>query len=482
MYYEYWKLQKPPFDNVPDPSMYVDSHVSLESAIAETLFAIEEGNECLSVIVGDVGLGKTLSLRLIIDSLDQEKYRIALVTNPGISFIQLLREIIGQITGTQCRERKKADLLEAFNKILFETADQGKKVLVFIDEANAISPADLERLRLLTNMQDDRSNLFTIVLAGQMELAKRLENPKRANLFQRIGTFSRIERIPSEDVVQTYIETRLRLAGGTSRIFTDDAAAFLWEYSDHGVPRLINKIAKLCLKAGETNGFERIDGETVRLIGERFRNLTGEGVQKKKKRRIEINVSPVEDGEAQPESIQAQAPLSSEAVSQAAAPEEIAADSLEPIGPAETVPEESVMNEPVPETRARIFSIVPEMPVMIEAPQPSPTEETEAAPQDAAAEEVVAEHSGTESFVVQGIEIQIEIPPETLQNAPYLNHEQKLRSAGFLAAQALRSNPDLTAHPASDPIMVWSEIRNIMLKRLEGEEKAGLPMAQASGV
>ena len=69
MYYEYWDLKKPPFDNVPDPTMYADCHASIENAIAETLFAIEEGNECVAVIVGDVGLGKTLSLRIIIDSL-----------------------------------------------------------------------------------------------------------------------------------------------------------------------------------------------------------------------------------------------------------------------------------------------------------------------------------------------------------------------------------------------------------------------------
>ena len=59
MYYDYWGLKKPPFDNVPDPTMYTDCHASMENAIAETLFAIEEGNECVAVIVGDVGLGKT---------------------------------------------------------------------------------------------------------------------------------------------------------------------------------------------------------------------------------------------------------------------------------------------------------------------------------------------------------------------------------------------------------------------------------------
>jgi type II secretory pathway predicted ATPase ExeA len=275
MYYEYWGMQKAPFDNVPDPSMYVESHSAVENAIAETLFAIEEGNECVAVIVGDIGSGKTLSLRLILDSLQQDKYRIAFITNPDMSFVHLLREIIGQITGRECEAKFKVDLLERFNKLLFETHDQGKKVLIFVDEANAITPSNLESLRLLTNMQDDSRNLFTMVLAGQMEFAKRLEHPRRANLFQRIGTYNRIGKIESVEKLKDYVATRIRLAGGRQMLFSDAAVEALWEHSEHGVPRLVNKICKLCLKAGETNSFEAIDEEVVNQIGERFRKQVG---------------------------------------------------------------------------------------------------------------------------------------------------------------------------------------------------------------
>jgi len=66
-------------------------------------------------------------------------------------------------------------------------------------------------LRLLTNMQDDERNLFTLLLAGQIELAQKLEHPKMANLFQRIGTYGHIEKLPSEEALKTYVETRLSL-------------------------------------------------------------------------------------------------------------------------------------------------------------------------------------------------------------------------------------------------------------------------------
>jgi type II secretory pathway predicted ATPase ExeA len=117
-----------------------------------------------------VGLGKTLSLRMIIDSLDQKKYKIVLITNPDMSFFQLLREIIGQLTGKQCELKKKVDLLECFNKLLFETIDEGRKVLLFIDEANALSLGNLENLRLLTNMQDDKKISLPWYLPGKWNL------------------------------------------------------------------------------------------------------------------------------------------------------------------------------------------------------------------------------------------------------------------------------------------------------------------------
>ena len=158
-----------------------------------------------------------------------------------MTFVQLLQEIIGQITGKECDAGSKVELMEIFNKLLFKTVDEGRKVLIFIDEANALAPPVLESLRLLTNMQDDSSNLFTMVLAGQMELAKRLEHPRRANLYQRIGTYNRITKIESIERLKDYVKTRLELAGAKQMVFTDGAIEALWTYSEHGTPRLVNK-------------------------------------------------------------------------------------------------------------------------------------------------------------------------------------------------------------------------------------------------
>jgi len=421
MYYEYWGLKKPPLDNVPDPSMYVESHASVENTIAETLFAIEEGNECVAVIVGDVGLGKTLSLRLILDNLSQEKYKVAFITNPDMSFVQLLREIVGQLTGEPCEMQKRLDLLEAFNKILFETADEGKKVLVFIDEANALPPGNLESLRLLTNMQDDHKNLFTIVLAGQIEFAKRLENPRRANIFQRIGTYCKIDKIQSPELVKDYVETRLRLAGGSNSVFTDDAIDILWEYSDHGVPRLINKIAKLCLKAGETNSFEVIDGATARQIAERFQKLTGPALQKRRPRkRNGVN----------------------------GAEKSVEADALEP-------------------EEFRSLKLLEDVAAEEEAAQPPSEVETPEQAEPVAAAPEAAPTEVCEEAIIGKYKIKIGLPLHLIKQSVSTTREDRVKLAGSLAAQTLEKYPQLTVESVHDPVALWSEIKNLILSAIE---------------
>ncbi len=434
MYYEYWGLKKPPFDNVPDPSMYVDCHESVENTIAETLFAIEEGNECVAVIVGDVGLGKTLSLRIILDSLDHEKYRIAFITNPDMSFIQLLREILGQLTGVQCEIKGKIGLLETFNRLLFETMDQGRKVLIFIDEANALTPANLESLRLLTNMQDDSRNLLTIVLAGQVELAKRLEHPRRANFFQRIGTYCKLEKIGSEDLTKNYIETRLRLAGSDTSVFTDDASRAIWEYSEYGVPRLINKICKLCLKAGETNSFSHISAEVVKQVGDRFQRLSGPAVQKRRPRK-------------RPEIEKEDSLLSMSNVG----------TGFE--GEMET---QSGSNGGNGEPGVVVGSELPKIEVGVLQPEPG----------GIGGEGAVTQTEDLCEVYINGVGIPVAISPHVLEEVVVAPQEYRDRIAGVLAAQTLEKHHNLVSTISKDPVAVWGSIRDFILLKFGEQKKA----------
>jgi len=273
MYYEYWGMNKAPFDNVPDPSLYWSENNSLEDAISEILFAIEEDNDCLAVLVGKIGSGKTLGLRVILNELDPEKYRIAFITNPDLSSVQLMREIIGQLKNKKIITHYKDQLLEELNTILFDCANKGQKVIIFIDEANVMSTAQLHNLRLMTNLQDDQQNMIIFVLAGQEELGERLESKPLENLYQRIGVYCRVKGLTGPEAVQQYLSHRIKICGGSPEIFSPEAYKAIWSHSLQGVPRLINKVAKLCLKAGETNQVKKIDAEMVHSIASMFERV-----------------------------------------------------------------------------------------------------------------------------------------------------------------------------------------------------------------
>ncbi len=515
MYCDYWNLIKPPFDNVPDSSMYVDCHESMENVISETIFAIKEGNECFAVIFGDVGLGKTLSLRVIIDSLEPEKYKVALITNPALSFIQLLREIIGQITGKQCEEKKKVDLLEIFNRLLFETNDQGQKIVIVIDESNVLTSANLDDLRLLTNMQDDEHNLFTLILAGQIELAEKLEHPKMANLFQRIGTYGHIEKLPSEEALKTYVETRLKLAGSQRKIFTDDAIPVIWEFSEYGTPRLINKICKLCLKAGETNEFQMISGEVVAQIADRFKkiskttlpkskihsrpeiepseNISGTDTELLKKKpgtsvprkaAPKVEIPPIDiptQREARP--VEPRMAIPEQPPARPIPPQR---EEARPVQPRVVVPEQPPAT-PIPpqreETTVRVetkavplakpaVNYVPIQGVPLAKPSATniPPRREEAKPVEAKQKETEEQPAQVEKEVYEEVligqqNVELAIPAHVIRQAQLASSESKNKLAGYWSAQIIKGNPHIMKSSLSDPVAIWFEVKNVILKK-----------------
>ena len=478
MYYEYWNLQKPPFDNVPDPTMYAACHTSMENAVAETQFAIEEGGDCVTVIVGDVGLGKTMSIRIIIDSLNSEKYKMALITNPSTTFVQLLREVVGQITGKPCEERRKDDLLEIFNRLLFETCDEGKRILIFIDEANVLSAKKLEELRLLTNMQEDNRNLFTMILVGQMELAKRLEHSKKANFFQRIGTYCRIEKIPAEEQLKNYVETRLQRAGGSEKIFTEDSFHEMWECSEHGVPRLINKICKLSLKAGETNELTEINGEIIRQIGNRFQKMTRPAApERKPRKRYENETAPVPVKESQDNSKMN--------------PEDHGEELIEPVTAKDVLLKPILClqnngdNTPLPvegDSGDEEVSVSTNRTISVHNGSEQKTEEVihdstvrtgmfskENSNTDVHTylEDVAVKKAKPEEIDIGGNRFQLDLSSSLMQQAITSDQVQRYKLAGTIAAQALKTNKELTKAASADPIPIWNEIKNFILFKIE---------------
>lgn len=415
-YYKYWGLSQPPFDNVPDPKMYWPQNPCLEDAISEILFAVEEGNECLAVIVGDIGTGKTLALRVLLHELDPEKYRIAVLTNPNLALTQMLREIIGQLENKKVSVRWKDHLQEEFNQILYRSANEGKRVVIFIDEANVMSAANLQSLRLLTNMQDDTQNMVTFVLAGQKELARKLERPSMENLYQRIGVYCKVKGLDTPELVSKYIGHRLKKAGAATEIFTESAVKAIWKHS-RGIPRVINKICKLCLKAGETNQLRVIEKNVVTDLARMFKK----GYFSEKK-----------ESDPRPDS---------------------AIDSEK----------RDLISDEQDKDATDQLRIMPAVTLADHLGNVTGTEIETENDQDTIADKI-------QETQIWGEELLRDIPPEILERVSHMESRQISRLAGQLAAKQLRENGTLKS--VGDPIFYWEKLRNEIAEMLHQLAKA----------
>jgi len=505
MYLDYWNLQKAPFDNVPDPSMYTECHESMEKVISETIFGIKEADEDFAVIIGTVGSGKTLAIKVIMDALEPDKYLPVLITSPAIPFAQLLNEIISQVTSEPCAENRKLHLLQTFHRLLFKTMEKGQKIVIFIDEADSMSPANLDNLRLLTRLQDDQRNLFALVLAGQIELARRLEHPKRSNLFQRIGIYGRIDKLPSPEAVKKYIEARLLLASTQKMIFPTETIQAIWENSDQGIPRLINKICKLCLIEAAAGGLTQVPAELVLQVAQRFQKLGRPAIQSRKPRCVPDDFE-ISDIVEMTEEVAAMISWQPDTVNNTTSGDDKAAssDHKEPsngetTGQAhsstDTKETSAGFTPPVAALPARepdVQNLLPVAAVNLETTAGQELPPLIPEHQDEKGSEMTTTHDGEaaatqkdkevipeadeKSAAATGLKddevtigshtVRLDIPKEILERVKSFNRASALKSAGFWAAKILKNNPQLTQAPQADPVHIWSEIKDGILKRL----------------
>ncbi len=260
MYEEFYGLKEKPFSKTPDPRFLYQSSNHAE-ALARLQHAVEEQEMVL--LTGEIGSGKTMLSRALIDSLD-ERFHPVLIINPRLSPAQLLRTVALRL-GLEDAGRYRHDILEGIHARLYELYEDGRRTAVIIDEAQLVpDKATFEELRLLTNFQLDERNLLALVLIGQTELKDRLSRPPYRALRQRIGLQSHLGPLDAEET-QAYVEHRLKVAGRDTPLFSLDAHTALFEHSG-GVPRLINVIAGNALLEGFGSDAEEIGPEIIENI------------------------------------------------------------------------------------------------------------------------------------------------------------------------------------------------------------------------
>ena len=258
MYLEYWGLKRFPFENVPDPDFmyYSPEH---EEALARLLYAVK-GNKGIVMITGEIGSGKTMLSRVLMQRLPDAKFDIGLMTNPILKPLDFLREILYNLGLNPSRNSPKSHMLKLLNERLLENIQNDMSTLLILDEAHLISRAIFEEIRLLMNFQLNDRFMLTIILLGQPELKDVVKEIKQLN--QRVAT--RYHLNPFNFVeTRNYIEIRLKKAGSANNIIDPQALDDIYDYSK-GIPRVINNICDKSLMVGFISKAEIVDSMIVK--------------------------------------------------------------------------------------------------------------------------------------------------------------------------------------------------------------------------
>jgi len=260
MYERYWGLAEKPFRKTPDPR-YLFLNDTYEEALERLLFAVEEME--LALLTGEVGSGKTLLTRALVDRLG-ERHEVGMILNPRLPPRQFLRTAATEL-GVEAPRFHSSDILDQIHARLLELDGRGRAALLIVDEAHLIpGKPTFEEIRLLTNFQLDDRNLVSIVLVGQPELRERLRHSAFRALTQRIGVSFRLVPLGVEDTL-AYVAHRLAVAGAGRALFTEDAVVRLHAASG-GIPRVLNQLATDALLEGMARGLEQVDGSVVETV------------------------------------------------------------------------------------------------------------------------------------------------------------------------------------------------------------------------
>ncbi|OGT59778.1 MAG: AAA family ATPase [Gammaproteobacteria bacterium RIFCSPHIGHO2_12_FULL_45_12] len=261
MYTEFFNLKTLPFSLTPNPNFFC--HLRGHQEALNTLQICIGSGEGFIKIIGEVGTGKTLLCRKLLGSLD-ETYVTAYIPNPDLTPVELRKAFARELGLDPTTSQDQHELLTALYQHLMSLFTQGKKVVLIIDEAQALCDESLETIRLLTNLETESHKLLQVVLFGQSELDERLNKPKFRQFKQRISFSYQLPLLNREDL-DIYLYHRLAVAGyAHGSLFTKKARHLLFRAS-RGIPRIVNILSHKCLLVAYGRGVRIIDHKAMRL-------------------------------------------------------------------------------------------------------------------------------------------------------------------------------------------------------------------------
>jgi type II secretory pathway predicted ATPase ExeA len=217
------------------------------------------------LLTGDIGAGKTVVVMLIMEKLfrEKDKYEVALINHPTLSLESFIRDMLQQF-GIKGDFSDKMSMIHAFHEWLISSYTRGKHAVLIIDEAHLIKDINLlEEIRLFSDFQINNRPLLTLVLVGQTEIRKTLQNIH--TLDTRIAMKYHLFPL-TVDETRDYIKHRMESAGGGFGVFTEDAIMDIYRFAG-GLPREINKLCDMCLFETYLLQKKQVDSDIVQKVG-----------------------------------------------------------------------------------------------------------------------------------------------------------------------------------------------------------------------
>ena len=238
MYTSFFNLRCKPFLLTPDPEFLFMSTVH-KRALTYLNYGVSDNNTGFVLITGEVGTGKTTIIRNLIRELRGD-VKLARIDNTKVTSEQLI-SMINEDFGLDVKGKDKTRMLSELSDFLITEYARGRRSMIIIDEAQNLTPDMLEEVRLLSNLETDKSKLLQIILVGQPELRNILAIPELRQLRQRINISCHIQPL-TPDETEEYIFHRLEVAGNRQAISFESGAVEAIHSFSRGTPRLINII------------------------------------------------------------------------------------------------------------------------------------------------------------------------------------------------------------------------------------------------
>lgn len=258
MYEQHFGLTCRPFDLAPDPR-FIYMTAQHARAVANMKFALLN-RDSFVIITGEIGIGKTTILNTVLEELGPD-FVTAKLTHTTLSHIELLQALLSEF-GMPIYKKKKVLLLDTLRAFFLKKHEEGKHVVIIVDEAQNLTGPALEELRLLSCIDTADRKIISIVLTGQPNLDDLIDAPGLTQLRQRARLRQRLEALNEEETVD-YLRHRLAIAGGQlDQIFEPEAVRDVHRLTQ-GIPRLINTLCDTALTACMVENLPKVTLEVI---------------------------------------------------------------------------------------------------------------------------------------------------------------------------------------------------------------------------